>query len=250
MLSLETVFGIHAVEALLQRHPKRVKSLSCQQGRDDKRVNQLIELARHAGITINTFPKEHFDEHYPGNHQGVALLCSPSHTLSKNELFEILDKIDRAPLLLVLDNITDPHNLGACLRTAETAGADAVIIPKHKAAGLTPTVRKVACGAAELIPLITVTNLAQTLKQLKERGIWIMGAAGEAKQSLYQSDLTLPLAIIMGGEGSGMRRLTREHCDFLVKIPMAGSINSLNVSVATGVCLFETLRQRQSAIDS
>ncbi|MBC7212990.1 MAG: 23S rRNA (guanosine(2251)-2'-O)-methyltransferase RlmB, partial [Pseudomonas sp.] len=152
---------------------------------------------------------------------------------------------DRRAPDAVLDGVTDPHNLGACLRTADAAGATAVVVPKDKSATLTPVVRKVACGAAEVIPLVAVTNLARTLEKLQQRGLWVVGTAGEAEQEIYQQDLTGPLVMIMGAEGRGMRRLTREHCDFLVKLPMAGSVSSLNVSVATGVCLFEAVRQRQ-----
>lgn len=246
MVDLESVFGIHSVEALLQRHPRRVKKLQYQQERGDQRLSKLLDQAHSARISTEALSKEQMDEQHEGNHQGIAAWCSPSHSLSKNELFELLDKLDHTPLLLILDNVTDPHNLGACMRSAEAAGADAVIVPKHKAAGLNATVRKVACGAAEFIPLITVTNLAQFLKQLQEKGVWLMGAAGEASQSVFEADLTPPLAIIMGAEGSGMRRLTREHCDFLVNIPMKGAVSSLNVSVATGICLFEALRQRQA----
>ncbi|MCB1854974.1 MAG: 23S rRNA (guanosine(2251)-2'-O)-methyltransferase RlmB, partial [Halieaceae bacterium] len=147
-------------------------------------------------------------------------------------------------LLLVLDGVTDPHNLGACLRSADAAGVDAVIVPRDRAADLSPVSRKVACGAAEVVPFVRVTNLARTLQALKERGVWLYGTAGEAQQSLYASDLTLPLALVMGAEGAGMRRLTREQCDFLVSLPMAGSVSSLNVSVASGICLFEARRQR------
>jgi 23S rRNA (guanosine2251-2'-O)-methyltransferase len=159
----------------------------------------------------------------------------------------LLDRTEGPPLILVLDGVTDPHNLGACLRTADAAGALAVIVPKDKSATLTPTVRKVACGAAEVIPLVAVTNLARTLEKLQQRGLWVVGTAGEAEQELYQQDLTGPTILIMGAEGKGMRRLTREHCDYLVRLPMAGSVSSLNVSVATGVCLFEALRQRAAA---
>ena len=155
-----------------------------------------------------------------------------------------MSQFEGAPLLLVLDGVTDPHNLGACLRSADAAGALAVIVPKDKSATLTPTVRKVACGAAEVIPLVAVTNLARTLEKLKQRGLWVVGTAGEAEQSLYQQDMTGPTILIMGAEGSGMRRLTRDLCDYLVHLPMTGSVSSLNVSVATGVCLFEAQRQR------
>jgi 23S rRNA (guanosine2251-2'-O)-methyltransferase len=161
-------------------------------------------------------------------------------------LDELLDRSEAPPLLLVLDGVTDPHNLGACLRTADAAGALAVIVPKDKSATLNATARKVACGAAEVVPLVAVTNLARTLEKLQKRGVWIVGTAGEASQELYSQDLSGPIALVMGAEGKGMRRLTREHCDYLVRLPMAGSVSSLNVSVATGVCLFEALRQRRA----
>jgi 23S rRNA (guanosine2251-2'-O)-methyltransferase len=157
----------------------------------------------------------------------------------------LIERADK-PLLLVLDGVTDPHNLGACLRSADAAGVTAVIVPKDNAASITPVVRKVACGAAEVVPFIQVTNLARTLKQLQDARVWIVGTTGEADESLYQQDLKGPIAIVMGAEGAGMRRLTKEHCDFLVKLPMAGSVSSLNVSVATGICLFEAVRQRQA----
>ena len=153
--------------------------------------------------------------------------------------------MNQPPFLLILDGITDPHNLGACMRSAEAAGIQAIIVPKDNAVGVTPTVQKVASGAAEIIPLVVVTNLSRTLKQLQERGIWIIGAAGEAEQLIYETDLKGPLAIVMGAEEKGLRRLTRENCDILAKLPMMGLVSSLNVSVATGICLFEALRQRQ-----
>ena len=156
----------------------------------------------------------------------------------------LLEQQETPALLLVLDGVTDPHNLGACIRTADAAGVLAVIVPKDKSATLNATVRKVACGAAEVMPLVSVTNLARTLEKLRQQGFWVVGTAGEAEQTLYQQDLTVNKVLVMGAEGKGMRRLTREHCDFLVKLPMAGSVSSLNVSVATGVCLFEAQRQR------
>ncbi len=162
-------------------------------------------------------------------------------------LDELLDRLDVPPLLLVLDGVTDPHNLGACLRTADAAGVHAVIIPKDKSATLNSTVRKVACGAAEVVPLVAVTNLARALEKLRQKGLWVVGTAGDAEQTLYQQDMTGPLIVVMGAEGTGMRRLTREHCDFLVNLPMQGSVSSLNVSVATGVCLFEAQRQRMQS---
>jgi 23S rRNA (guanosine2251-2'-O)-methyltransferase len=164
-------------------------------------------------------------------------------------LFEFLSNLNQAPFLLILDGVTDPHNLGACMRSAEAAGVQAVIIPKDNAVGITPTVQKVASGAAEIIPLVVVTNLSRTLRQLQDRGIWVIGAAGETEQLIYDADLKGPLAIVMGAEEKGLRRLTRDNCDILVKLPMMGLVSSLNVSVAAGVCLFEALRQRQAAVD-
>lgn len=168
------------------------------------------------------------------------------HILDGDDLMNLVDGLE-TPLLLILDDVTDPHNLGACMRTADAAGVHAVIVPKDRSVSITETVRRVACGAAEKVPFVRVTNLARTMTQLKEAGIWLVGTADEARANLYGADLTGPLALVMGSEGSGLRRLTREHCDFLVSIPMAGSVESLNVSVATGVCLFEAVRQRQAA---
>jgi len=168
----------------------------------------------------------------------------PQRGYSEKNLEEELDKIEGTPLLLILDGVTDPHNLGACLRTADAAGVHMVIAPKDNSAPLNAVASKIACGAAEAVPYIQVTNLSRTLKDLQQRGIWITGTAGEATQSVYQADMKGPLALVMGAEGKGMRRLTRQHCDFLINIPMAGEVSSLNVSVATGVCLFEAVRQR------
>merc|ERR1712000_709071 len=179
-----------------------------------------------------------------GNHQGIIAWRKPVQNKSEKHLPDILDAISGTPLVLILDGVTDPHNLGACLRTADAAGAHVVIAPKDKSAPLNATAAKVACGAAEAVPYIQVTNLARTMKDLQERGIWIVGTAGEAEQTIYQHDLTGPMAIVMGAEGPGMRRLTREHCDYLANIPMAGEVSSVNVSVATGICLFEAVRQR------
>ena len=244
MSQLEKIYGVHAVEALLRHHPKRVKQIWLAEGRNDPRVQTLIELANENRVQVGQAERREMDAWVEGVHQGVVADVSPSQVWGEAMLDELLDRTDGAPLLLVLDGVTDPHNLGACLRSADAAGALAVIVPKDKSATLTPTVRKVACGAAEVIPLVAVTNLARTLEKLKQRGLWVVGTAGEAEQSLYQQDMTGPTILIMGAEGSGMRRLTRDLCDYLVRLPMAGSVSSLNVSVATGVCLFEALRQR------
>ncbi len=244
MSNLEKIYGVHAVEALLRHHPKRVKQVWLAEGRNDPRVQVLLGLATDARVAIGQCERREMDAWVEGVHQGVVADVSPSQVWGEQMLEELLDRSEGAPLLLVLDGVTDPHNLGACLRSADAAGALAVIVPKDKSATLNATVRKVACGAAEVIPLVAVTNLARTLEKLQQRGLWVVGTAGEAERSLYEQDLTGPTVLIMGAEGKGMRRLTREHCDYLVKLPMAGSVSSLNVSVATGVCLFEALRQR------
>ncbi|UZE18552.1 23S rRNA (guanosine(2251)-2'-O)-methyltransferase RlmB [Pseudomonas sp. B21-054] len=244
MSQLEKIYGVHAVEALLRHHPKRVKQIWLAEGRSDPRVQTLIELASESRVAVGQAERREMDAWVEGVHQGVVAEVSPSQVWGEAMLDELLDRTEGAPLLLVLDGVTDPHNLGACLRSADAAGALAVIVPKDKSATLTPVVRKVACGAAEVIPLVAVTNLARTLEKLQQRGLWVVGTAGEAEVSIYDQDLTGPTILIMGAEGKGMRRLTREHCDYLVKLPMAGSVSSLNVSVATGVCLFEALRQR------
>lgn len=243
-MSLEKIYGVHAVEALLRHHPKRVKQVWLAEGRSEPRVQALVELATQNKVAIGQAERREMDVWVEGVHQGVVADVSPSQVWGEAMLDELLDRTEGAPLLLVLDGVTDPHNLGACLRSADAAGALAVIVPKDKSATLTPAVRKVACGAAEVIPLVAVTNLARTLEKLQQRGLWVVGTAGEAEVSIYDQDLTGPTILIMGAEGKGMRRLTREHCDYLVKLPMAGSVSSLNVSVATGVCLFEALRQR------
>ncbi len=244
MSQLEKIYGLHAVEALLRHHPKRVKQVWLAEGRGDPRVQVLIELAAQARVSVGQCERREMDAWVEGVHQGVVADVSPSQVWGEAMLDELLDRVEGPPLLLVLDGVTDPHNLGACLRTADAAGALAVIVPKDKSATLNATVRKVACGAAEVIPLVAVTNLARTLEKLQQKGLWVVGTAGEAEQSLYAQDLTGPIVLVMGAEGRGMRRLTREHCDYLVRLPMAGSVSSLNVSVATGVCLFEALRQR------
>lgn len=243
-MKLEIVYGIHAVMTLLQRSPEKVTELWIMKSRDDKRMQKIIDLAEEQQIPIMETNKGLLNQKADGNHQGVIAMRQPQRGYSEKNLEEELDKIEGTPLILVLDGVTDPHNLGACLRTADAAGVHMVIAPKDNSAPLNAVASKIACGAAEAIPYIQVTNLSRTLKDLQQRGIWITGTAGEAKQSVYQADLKGPTALVMGAEGKGMRRLTREHCDYLINIPMAGEVSSLNVSVATGVCLFEIVRQR------
>lgn len=240
------VFGLHSVRALVERHPERVVEMFAVRERQDKALQSLIQSAQKLGIRPQFVPKQTLEKKAEGgNHQGVVVVALEAPLLSDNDLPDLVHNSTKAPLFLVLDGITDPHNLGACLRTADAAGVTAVIVPKDKSASLNPTVRKVACGAAETMPLVQVTNLARALKQLQELQVWVMGTAGEAEQSVYAVDLKGPTALVMGAEGDGMRRLTRETCDELIKIPLLGTVSSLNVSVATGVCLFEAVRQRQ-----
>lgn len=241
---MERVFGLHAVESLLRRDGSKVVEVYVQQGRRDKRLGALIDLAVSHGVAVVECPRAKLDDLVSGRHQGVVALAETAPGYDEKALPGLLAERPGA-LVLVLDGVTDPHNLGACLRSADAAGVAAVIAPKDNAAGLTATVRKVACGAAESVPFVAVTNLSRTLKTLQDAGLWVVGMAGEAEQMLYDIDLKGPVALVMGAEGAGLRRLTREHCDFLAKLPMAGSVSSLNVSVATGVCLFEAVRQRR-----
>ncbi|GJH42394.1 23S rRNA (guanosine(2251)-2'-O)-methyltransferase RlmB [Pasteurella canis] len=241
----ENIYGIHAVSAFLNHAPERLIEVYVLKGRDDKRLQPLLNELHSLGISVQFLNRQTLDKKADGEvHQGIIARVQPAKELNEADLDKILENKTN-PLLLVLDGITDPHNLGACLRTADAAGVTAVIVPKDKSAQLTSIARKVACGAAEVMPLIRVTNLARTLRDLQhQHHIWVVGTAGEATETLYQTKLTGGLALVMGAEGDGMRRLTREHCDQLISIPMAGSVSSLNVSVATGVCLFEIVRQR------
>jgi 23S rRNA (guanosine2251-2'-O)-methyltransferase len=250
---VQYVYGIHAVDSLLRRHPQSVQRLILQAGRDDRRIASLLELARNQGVSVAREPRAVLDKLVDGRHQGaVAELggdaasetARASNRWDEAQLLQAIDEKVGPMLLLVLDGVTDPHNLGACLRSADAAGVDAVVVPRDNSADLTPVVRKVACGAAEVVPFVQVTNLSRALQALKARGVWLFGADGEAENSLFDSDLTTSLALVMGAEGTGMRRLTREQCDYLVHLPMAGSVSSLNVSVATGIALFEARRQR------
>ena len=239
------IFGIHAVKAVLNSDPARFIEVFVLKGRQDDRLLPVLNELLSLGITVQEAGRKALDDKVEGaSHQGIIARVRPAKQYNENDLDAILT-VNENPLLLILDGVTDPHNLGACLRNADAAGVAAVIVPKDRAAQLNATASKVACGAAEVMPLVRVTNLARTMRALQDKGVWIVGTAGEATHDVYQSKLTGPLAIVMGAEGDGMRRLTRETCDDLIKIPMAGSVSSLNVSVATGICLFEAVRQRQ-----
>ncbi len=246
-MSDDLVYGIHAVAALLARRAGAVRKLTVQAGRSDRRVQELVESARAAHVLVETRPVTELDALLPGLvHQGVVARVEPAKPMDENQFLASLDVEKRPPLILVLDGVQDPHNLGACLRSADAVGVDAVVVPRDRATGLTPVVRKVAAGAAETVPLVQVTNLARFLRDLKEAGVWVVGTDGEADKLHYEVDLRGPLALVLGAEGTGMRRLTREECDHVVRLPMRGAVESLNVSVATGVVLYEALRQRGS----
>ncbi|MBI2382603.1 MAG: 23S rRNA (guanosine(2251)-2'-O)-methyltransferase RlmB [Gammaproteobacteria bacterium] len=235
--------GWHVVLAALEDGARKPSEILLQGGRDDERSRRVRELAHKAGVPLRVLSRGDLDLKAPElRHQGV-LARVPAAEMSAEDVLDAPATPDR--LVLVLDGVQDPHNLGACLRTAEAVGATAVVIPKDRAVGLTPVARKASAGASERIPVVSVTNLARTLEQLKQRGYWITGLAGEATDSLFDADLTGPRVLVMGAEGEGMRRLTKEHCDALVRIPMAGRIESLNVSVAAAVCLYEAFRQRR-----
>lgn len=244
----EIIYGIHAVKALLERDPQRFLEVFVMKGREDRRLLPLLQQLEEGGIRVQVAQRQWLDEKVEGAvHQGIVARVKPGRQYQENDLPDLLASLEHPPFLLILDGVTDPHNLGACLRSADAAGIDAVIVPRDRSAQLNATAKKVACGAAESVPLIRVTNLARTMRLLQEENIWIIGTAGEADHSLYQSKMAGAMALVMGAEGDGMRRLTREHCDELISIPMAGSVSSLNVSVATGICLFEAVRQRSAA---
>ena len=237
------IFGFHAVTARLRHEASSVEEIYVDASRVDRRMQDLLHAAKAAGVRLIPVDDQRLSSIVgTRRHQGVVGKAGEL-SLARN-LDELLDAIVGPPLLLILDGITDPHNLGACLRVADGAGAHAVIAPKDRAVGLNATAAKVASGAAETVPYITVTNLARTLRELKEREIWLIGTDEDSEKGLYEADLSMPAAIVMGSEGEGMRRLTRETCDVLVNVPMFGSVESLNVSVASGVCLYEVRRQR------
>ena len=243
MSSPKVLFGFHAVGVRLKTAPQTIIEIYFEPTRRDARMRQFLERVREAGVRLIEADGLRLAKLAGSHgHQGVAARVEA--VAQVKSLDDLLDQINEPPLLLVLDGITDPHNLGACLRVADGAGVHAVIAPKDHAAGINATVAKVASGAAETVPYFMVTNLARTLGELKERNIWCIGTSGDAPKTLYQVDLKGPTALVLGAEGDGMRQLTRKTCDELVNIPMHGAVESLNVSVASGVCLYEALRQR------
>lgn len=248
MKSSTFIYGIHAVKAVLEKRPDEIQALYLKSTlSQDAKIQAILTLAKRQAIAIQWKSAEDFQRQFGDVvHQGIAANLQSKKIEDEYALLDLLAQQKEPAFLLILDHVQDPHNLGACLRTADAAGVQAVIIPKDQAATLTPVARKVACGAAETVPLITVTNLSRLMSQLKEQGVWLIGLTEEADDGLYDFNLTGSIAIVLGAEGQGLRRLTKEHCDHLLHIPMAGAVSSLNVSVATGVCLFEAIRQRHA----
>jgi 23S rRNA (guanosine2251-2'-O)-methyltransferase len=245
MAKKEFIFGFHAIEAILHEAPERILQLYCQAGRQDKRLQFISELAKTQHIPLQIVAKTKLELWSHGaQHQGLLAAVSTIPHKTEKDLLHILGDLSKPAFFLLLDEVQDPHNLGACLRSANAAGVDAVIITQDRSVRVTPIVRKIAAGAAEVTPVITVINLANTLRQLQQQGLWIYGLDATAKQSLYAMDLTVPIGLVLGAEGKGLRRLTRERCDHLLALPMQGTVASLNVSVAAGICLFEVVRQR------
>jgi 23S rRNA (guanosine2251-2'-O)-methyltransferase len=245
-MKLTKIVGLHAAQSALMYSPQKISRAWVDSERHDKRLETLLETLTTLDVSIEKVERKKLDKLADGmNHQGVVLEVALPEELSENDLKVAVEHLSENALFLVLDNVQDPHNLGACLRTADATGVHGIIITKDNAVGITPTVCKVASGAAETVPVYVVTNLARTLRWLKTEGVWVIGTAGEAESILFKSDFTVPMALVIGAEEKGMRRLTREQCDFLVKLPMLGTVESLNLSVATGVLLYEVLRQRQ-----
>ena len=244
-MNLAKIFGVHAAQAALDYAPKKIKQAWVDQKRQDERVLSIVQGLQKHNIRAEKADRKKLDNLSKGsNHQGIILEVEMPAMRSESDLKAVVESARQIPFWLILDHVQDPQNLGACLRTADAAGVQGVIVTKDQAVGITPTVCKVASGAAETVPVYQVTNLSRTISWLKEQGIWIAGAAGEAEKTIYATDVNMPIALVMGAEEKGMRRLTREQCDFLVKIPMQGSVESLNVSVAAGVLIYEIFRQR------
>ena len=245
MNTIKIVYGIHSATMLLDTAPERIANLYVQENRDDRRVQALIEKATYFGIKIIRVPRCELNTFISRKHQGIIVEYTTIRNLDEGNLLKFLKNRKTPALLLILDGVKDPHNLGACFRSANAFGVQVIIAPKDSAVGITPVVSRVACGAAEVTPFIPVTNLSRTIEWLKKEGVWIVGTTTDAKSQIQDIDLSNDVAIVFGSEGRGMRRLTRERCDFLARIPLYGSVDSLNVSVACGICLYEIWRQRQ-----
>ena len=243
----DLLYGIHAVRALLKFAPERLKTLYIQEGKTEPLVAAFNKQAQKLGVPIRSLPKASLDKQTNSyTHQGVAALAKATPLYAENQITDLLQKASTTPLVLVLDSIQDPQNFGACLRTADACGVDFVIIAKNQRVGLTPVVHKVSCGASQALPIVQATNLTRALSILKDQGLWIVGTALDTNTTIYDMDLKGPTALVLGGEGQGMRQGIAKQCDYLAKIPMHGHVQSLNVSAANAVCLFECVRQRHS----
>ena len=248
-MKLSKLFGLHSVQAALDYSPNKIHKAWVDSGRQDKRLAKAVDNLLALGIEPEKVDRKRLDRLSDNNnHQGIVIEVEMPGEMSESDLKTAVENLSETALFLVLDNVQDPHNLGACLRTADATGVHGVIITKDNATGITPTVCKVASGAAETVPVYQVTNLSRTLRWLKGEGLWIMGAAGETAETVYKTDFTVPMALVVGAEGKGLRRLTKEQCDVLVSVPMLGQVDSLNLSVATGVLLYEAVRQRLLAV--
>jgi 23S rRNA (guanosine2251-2'-O)-methyltransferase len=247
MKNVETIYGLHAVRSMLKRHPERVRAVKFAERRDDPRTKEIEELARKGGCAVQRIDARALAQQLGDvSHQGVIAEIEPLPPWTDDDLVTALETA-KDPIILVLDGVQDPHNLGACLRTADACGALAVVVPKDRAAQLNATARKVAVGAAETTPVVSVTNLARALKLLKDAGLWIIGADADGPKLAYEADLKGGVALVLGAEGSGLRELTRKNCDFIVRLPQLGTVESLNVSVAAGMFLYEAVRQRATS---
>lgn len=244
--SRELIYGIHAVEAAIRKQPENVLQIFVQQGRNDNRISKILSIAKNSGVAVQAITNDKLKEKCPrSRHQGVvAEIRSGQQDVPSLEDILARDSV----LLLILDEVQDPHNIGACLRTADAVGVDAVIVSKNRSPALTPVIRNVASGAAETVPYIMVSNLARALDNIKDSNVWVIGTSGDSHSDIYDTTASQRLALVMGSEGKGMRRLTRESCDELVSIPMQGSVESLNISVATAVCLYEIRRQQSASV--
>lgn len=241
----DLIYGIHAVAALFKFGPERVKALYIQEGKLAPEAEKFRQQAQKQGISVRSLPKASLDKQTGSfTHQGVAALAQPTRLYNEGDITELLEQVDGAPLVLILDSIQDPQNFGACLRSADASGVNFVIVAKNQRVGLTPTVHKVSCGASQSLPIVEVTNLSRAMKVLKDQGLWIVGTAMDTDTTLYDLDLKSPTALVLGSEGQGMRQGISKQCDFLAQIPMQGYVQSLNVSAANAVCLFECQRQR------
>jgi 23S rRNA (guanosine2251-2'-O)-methyltransferase len=248
MAATKVIYGFHAVLAAIEHHPENVLNVYAQVKEESARLKNLLAKAQNHDIHIETVSATKLDKlTQTSHHQGIAAKIRSNQTIDEKGIYRFLETTDKKPLLLLLEGIQDPHNLGACIRSAEALGVDFIVIPKAQSATMTPTVSKIACGADQTLPVVEITNMVRFIEQIQQLGVWVVGTSGSATQPLAKASLTRPTALVMGAEGKGLKRLTLEKCDEVAKIPLTGTVASLNVSVATGICLYEVLRQREKS---